>query len=67
MLKNISEVGWCYLTYGLLTCGYFCACCDWRLEVSGRPGIRRPSRRRQFLFRRLVVRPQFGRLLGGGK
>ncbi|GDY08848.1 hypothetical protein LBMAG52_23340 [Planctomycetia bacterium] len=25
MLKNISEVGWCYLTYGLLTCGYFCA------------------------------------------
>ena len=25
MLKNISEVGWYYLTYGLLTCGYFCA------------------------------------------
>ncbi|MBM3970718.1 MAG: hypothetical protein FJ302_12795 [Planctomycetes bacterium] len=25
MWKNISSVGWCYLTYGLLTCGYFCA------------------------------------------
>ena len=25
MLKNMSNVGWCYLTYGLMTCGYFCA------------------------------------------
>lgn len=25
MLKNVSTVGWCYITYGLLTCGYFCA------------------------------------------
>jgi hypothetical protein len=25
MLKNISTLGWCYFTFGLLTCGYFCA------------------------------------------
>ncbi len=25
MLKNISKLGWCYFTYSLLACGYFCA------------------------------------------
>ena len=25
MVKKISDVGWWYLTYGVLACGYFCA------------------------------------------
>ena len=25
MLKNISGLGWCYFTYSVLACGYFCA------------------------------------------
>ena len=32
-MKRISTLGWCYLVFGLASCGYFCAA-----AISGWPG-----------------------------
>ncbi|MFM9966512.1 MAG: hypothetical protein ACKV2Q_35490 [Planctomycetaceae bacterium] len=38
MLNNISKLGWCYFTYGLIACGYFTAA-----AIGGWQGLDLPS------------------------
>lgn len=38
MLKNISNLGWCYFTYSVIACGYFAAA-----AIGGWKGLDLPS------------------------